>query len=590
MTTIPASEIVAVVPSVLGVGGSSLDVIALMLTNNTRPPIGQVLSFADAPSVEDFFGPDTIEADAATKYFAGFIGANKLPEALLFAQYPFDDVAAYLRGGDISAISLATLQSYSGAFSVTIDGVVKSGNVDLAAATSFSNAGQIISDALNIEGAEAASFTGSISGTTLTVSSVASGTLAVGQLIDGTGVTDGTYISALGSGTGGTGTYTVSPSQTAISAPMTAGTPGVAYDSVSGAFVVSSGSVGDDSSIGYASGALATSLLLTAATGAVLSQGADAITTGTVGAFMNGIIAVNSDWVTYMTTFDPDESGNDFKQAFAEWKNTALGGNRFGYVCWDLDVTPTTTLPATSSLGYILANNNDSGTFLLDGDPANGWDLTAAVELAAFVCGTAASIDFTQARGRITFAGKGQSGIDGTVVSSTIANNLGGSPQSSSRGNGYNFYGAYGAAAENFIWLQRGFVTGPWKWFDGYINQIWLNNSFQIDELTLVQNSKSIPYDVTGYSMIEAALADTIQQALEFGAFGPGPLTAAQAAQVNASARTSIAKNIESLGYYLQVKPATPAIRAARTSPPITFWYLDNGSIQALNISSVALI
>lgn len=47
----------------------------------------------------------------------------------------------------------------------------------------------------------AAVFTGSMSGTTLTVSAVASGTLYVGQTIQGAGVTSKTIITALGSGT-----------------------------------------------------------------------------------------------------------------------------------------------------------------------------------------------------------------------------------------------------------------------------------------------------------------------------------------------------------------------------------------------------
>ena len=74
--------------------------------------------------------------------------------------------------------------------------------------------------------ATSVSFTGSISGTTLTVSAVASGTLAVGQLITGTGVSasppgsSATYITALGTGTGGVGTYTVSVSQTVSSTAM----------------------------------------------------------------------------------------------------------------------------------------------------------------------------------------------------------------------------------------------------------------------------------------------------------------------------------------------------------------------------------
>lgn len=66
-----------------------------------------------------------------------------------------------------------------------------------------------------------ASFTGAISGTTLTVSAVGSGTLAVGQPVSGAGVTAGTVITALGTGTGGAGTYTVSVSQTVASEAMT---------------------------------------------------------------------------------------------------------------------------------------------------------------------------------------------------------------------------------------------------------------------------------------------------------------------------------------------------------------------------------
>lgn len=55
--------------------------------------------------------------------------------------------------------------------------------------------------------------TGSISGNTLTVTGVTNGTYAVGQCIRGQGVAAGTYITALGTGVGGTGTYTVNQAQ-----------------------------------------------------------------------------------------------------------------------------------------------------------------------------------------------------------------------------------------------------------------------------------------------------------------------------------------------------------------------------------------
>ena len=68
----------------------------------------------------------------------------------------------------------------------------------------------------------AASVTGSISGTTLTVTAVTNGVILIGSTISGTGVTAGTTITAAGTGTGGTGTYTVSASQTVASTTITA--------------------------------------------------------------------------------------------------------------------------------------------------------------------------------------------------------------------------------------------------------------------------------------------------------------------------------------------------------------------------------
>ncbi len=86
---------------------------------------------------------------------------------------------------------------------------------------------QIISLKVGSTNTPSAVFTGSISGVTLTVTSVASGALAIGQrLYDATGVlANNTRIVALGTGTGGTGTYTISPTQTVTSRTMQAVIP-----------------------------------------------------------------------------------------------------------------------------------------------------------------------------------------------------------------------------------------------------------------------------------------------------------------------------------------------------------------------------
>ncbi|CAB5218002.1 hypothetical protein UFOVP205_47 [uncultured Caudovirales phage] len=69
-------------------------------------------------------------------------------------------------------------------------------------------------------------FTGSTSGTTLTVSAISNGALAVGQVLFGIGVTQETVITALGSGSGGVGTYTINLSQTIASEQMNSATAG----------------------------------------------------------------------------------------------------------------------------------------------------------------------------------------------------------------------------------------------------------------------------------------------------------------------------------------------------------------------------
>jgi hypothetical protein len=71
-----------------------------------------------------------------------------------------------------------------------------------------------------------ANFTGSISGNVLTVTGITQGALALGQTLSGTGIANGTTITAFGTGAGGNvndnGTYTVSISQTVASTAINA--------------------------------------------------------------------------------------------------------------------------------------------------------------------------------------------------------------------------------------------------------------------------------------------------------------------------------------------------------------------------------
>lgn len=573
MPTIPASAIVAVNPGVISAGGSGLNLIGLLLTNNTRIPIGTVQSFATAAAVSSFFGATAPEAGLAATYFAGNSNANLTPAAMLFAQYPSTAVSAYLRGGNISVLPLATLQTYSGVLGVTIDGALKTASISLSGASSFSNAAEIIANGLGIEGVQAATFTGSIGGsagptTILNVTVLSSGTIGIGDVVQGTGVTLGTYITGFSTGTGGVGTYNISTSQTAPSAAMTAFTPAVQYDSVSGAFFIYSGSTGSGSTMTFGSGALATNLLLTQVTGAVLSQGAG---TTTPSAFMTALTQVTQNWATFTTAFNPDASGNANKLLFATW--TGQQNNRYSYVCWDTDASPTVSVPATSSLGFLIAQLSLSGICLVYDPNFEG--------LALAVMGSVAQLNFAQTNGRATLAFDVYAGLIATVTNQQIGANL--------LANGYNFLGAYGTANQGFVFFYNGQVSGPFLWMDSYVNQIWMNSQFQLALLQLLIAIGSIPYNTAGNSLIQSALATPITAAVNFGAIRVGVvLSSAEISQINNVAGIpTAAQTVSNQGWYLQVLPASPAVRAARGSPPCNFWYADGQSIQQLTLSSL---
>lgn len=75
----------------------------------------------------------------------------------------------------------------------------------------------------NQDSFEDVKFTGSIAGTVLTVTDVDFGVIEIGATVFGVGVAANTLITALGSGTGGVGTYTVSVSQTISEEELSSG-------------------------------------------------------------------------------------------------------------------------------------------------------------------------------------------------------------------------------------------------------------------------------------------------------------------------------------------------------------------------------
>ncbi|MFM0141735.1 DUF3383 domain-containing protein [Paraburkholderia sp. RL18-085-BIA-A] len=401
---------------------------------------------------------------------------------------------------------------------------------------------------------------GSLAGMTLTQLQALTGTLTI--VSDGVSETSSTITL--------TSATSFSSAAALIQAAFTSPTFAVTYDSVSSAFVFTTTLTGATATMAFATGTLAASLALTQATGAVLSQGAAAVTSPA--AFMAGIVAQTTNWCTFFTLFDPDNgSGNAIKYEFAQWVGTT--NDQFAYACEDTDITPTASTDAVSSLGQMIKAAGISGVIL-------DWVPSIPYGQAAFTAGSIASIDFTETNGEATLAFKSQSGLVATVTNQTVAANL--------IANGYNFYGAYATANQGFVFKYPGSISGPFKWADAYIGQISMNSQFQLALMELLTNVKSVPYNPAGYALIQAAMQPVITQYRTFGLISQNvALSAAQIAEVNNAAGVNIGSVLQSQGYYLQVLPATAQVRANRGTPPITFWYVQGGSVQSLNISSV---
>jgi len=75
----------------------------------------------------------------------------------------------------------------------------------------------------NVDAYSDTAFTGSITGNTLTVTNVSLGAITVGAQLLGNNLAANTVVTALGTGTGGDGTYTVTPAQTLASQTIAAG-------------------------------------------------------------------------------------------------------------------------------------------------------------------------------------------------------------------------------------------------------------------------------------------------------------------------------------------------------------------------------
>lgn len=194
--TIPVSQIVTVNPAVVGAGGNPLSLNTIMLDQGANVPTSSLLSFSSSDEVSEYFGSNSQLAKLADNYFLGFDNSTKKPGTLFVAGYALTARAAWLRGLALN-ITLLELQAITGTLSVTVDGTDFTwASVNLAAATSFTNAASLITTGLALTGGAAVTWdalTTSFVITSGTTGNTSTITLATGTAAGALGLDSGVF-------------------------------------------------------------------------------------------------------------------------------------------------------------------------------------------------------------------------------------------------------------------------------------------------------------------------------------------------------------------------------------------------------------
>lgn len=492
--SIPASDLVSIVPGVIGTGGSPLSLNAVYITKSNPDAALPFQTFSAADSVANVFGNTSQEYKAAQIYFNGFDNCTILPKTLFIAVMQASITSAKLVGGEVPTRTASKLKNIAGDISINIDGeafntTLKDSDAETYSPTSYSQIAQDLT--------------------------------------------------------------------TAFSGKATC-----SFDSAKSAFIIVSGTAGASSKITFASGGLADFIYLTEETGAQKSNGSNV---DTINDILPRITEETQNFATIMAI------GNDFtvdeKIEISQW--VALTKSRYAHILYSNgSITGEVT-----KLSEAIVANKLGGTLIMYGDVTHG----------AFATAYPASLNFDELNGRTNFAFRSASGLIPSVTDQETANQL--------LALGVNFYGAYATANDRFLLANNGSITGDYKWYDTYVNQIYFNSQLQLALITMLKTFKLIPYNALGRSIQLNSIQDPINQFLNYGGIQKGvTLSNQQTAQINLEAGFDAALQITLTGYCVLLGEPTAQVRGNRGSFPFKIWYTDGGSLQSVNLSSIAVL
>lgn len=343
-----------------------------------------------------------------------------------------------------------------------------------------------------------------------------------------------------------------------------------AYDSNLNAFIFTSSTTGAESTIGYASAPdsgtdVSATLGLTQAAGAILSQGADAMTEAEN---LDAICNITRNWVGFTTLWEADI---DEDTAYANWADK---DEDYCYFPWenDTNLEKAETQPSTRAAQVV---NNYCIGYVYGG-----------YRLAAFAMAVGAAINWQRSQGMVTWFGKAASGLTPTVNDEQVANAL--------ENIRCNYYGEFSTRNASFIFFAQGMLANThYGFIDVLYGAIWLRNKIQRSSMDGFKRTLRVPSNIRGLSLMDGWIKDPINEAINAGVIDKSlELSEAQKTQILQETDDDQAANdLFSRGYWYRITLPTANQRATtRKSATLTLYYAYAGSVQKMQCEIASVI
>jgi hypothetical protein len=350
--------------------------------------------------------------------------------------------------------------------------------------------------------------------------------------------------------------------QTALQAELAGVT--VTYSSLTAGWTITSPSTGENETIGYATGTAAELLGLTAEAGAVLSQGSNALTEAENMALIK---EQTQNWVSFTTLYEAAQAENI---ALSAWASSL--GIEYLFVGWSAEAALLVQGNTTNVASKIKAAEYGATEIVYDN-----------VNVAVFLLGCIASVNWERYQGTINYAFKHVDGLAATVTNQTDADVL--------LDKGVSFVGSFATRNDAFTFFYDAKMFGKFGYVDAFVNTLWLKNVMQVAILNGLTNAGRVPYNDRGYALIRSWLQDPINRAVNNGVIDPGvELSESQKAQIQTETGKDLSTELYTKGYAILVEDAGASVRVGRQSPNISVYYTYGGSVNKIDVASTAVL